>query len=273
MALGSGLVVLGILALIAVSTTRQAWPAFQKEGISFVTSSDWSPNQDHYGALAFVFGTALISLVALVLAVPVSIGIALFVNEAGPGRIKKSTTYLIDLLAAIPSVVYGLWGLLVFAPAIQPVYEMIGSTVGRLPALNALFGGQASGKSYLTAALILAFMITPIITSISREVINTVPAHQREAALALGATRWESIRSAVLPWARGGIVGGVMLGLGRAMGETIASALVIGASPQITLRLFAPGDAMAGRRRGVRVVGFGGVVVLGSGLVLWRWRV
>lgn len=237
---------LAVLGLIAASTTNQAWPAFQHEGFGFVTSTNWDPNHEHFGALAFLCGTLLISFVALLLAVPVSIGIALFVNEVAPARVKRATTYVLDLLAAIPSVVYGLWGVLVLAPTIQPLYASIGSAVGDWPVLSAIFGGQAQGKSYLTAAFILAFMITPIVTSISREVIATVPAQQREAALGLGATRWEMIRYSVIPWARGGIVGGVMLGMGRAMGETIAAALVIGsARPEITLRLFSSGDAMA----------------------------
>jgi phosphate transport system permease protein len=243
-ALLAGLNVLAVLALIAVSTTREALPAFQQEGIGFVTSSDWNPNQGQFGALAFIYGTILVSIIALVLSVPVSLGIALFTNEVAPRRIRRSITYVMDLLAAIPSVVYGLWGLLVLAPAILPVYQRIADTVGGWPLLGAVFGGTPDGKSFMTAGIILAIMITPIITSLSREVIATVPAQQREAALALGATRWEMIRASVLPWARSGIVGSVMLGLGRAMGETIAAALVIGSSAQITAQVFDNGDAM-----------------------------
>jgi phosphate transport system permease protein len=149
-----------------------------------------------------------------------------------------------DLLAAIPSVVYGLWGIIVLAPAIQPVYKAISGAVGGIPVLGWFFNGE-SGRSYMTAGIILAIMITPIITSLSREVIATVPSAQREAAYGMGATRWEMIRAAVLPWSRGGIVGSVMLGLGRAMGETIAVALVIGSQPQITTHLFEAGDSMA----------------------------
>jgi len=147
-------------------------------------------------------------------------------------------------LAAIPSVVYGLWGIIVLAPAIQPVYKAISGAVGDIPVLGWFFNGD-SGRSYMTAGIILAIMITPIITSLSREVIATVPSAQREAAYGMGATRWEMIRAAVLPWSRGGIVGSVMLGLGRAMGETIAVALVIGSQPQITTHLFEAGDSMA----------------------------
>jgi len=243
-ALAAGLLVLAILALIAVSTTREAWPAFQQEGLGFVTSQDWVPADGQFGALAFIYGTVLSSVLALMLAVPVSLGIALFANEAAPRRLRRPVIYLVDLLAAIPSVVYGLWGIIVLAPAIQPVYRSIDGAVGSWPVLGWFFSGQ-SGRSYMTAGIILAIMITPIITSLSREVIATVPAAQREAAYGMGATRWEMIRSAVFPWSRGGIVGSVMLGLGRAMGETIAVALVIGSQAQITTHLFEPGDSMA----------------------------
>lgn len=243
--LASGLLVLVILALIAVSTTRRAWPVFEAEGLDFVTSDEWNPTEGRFGALAFIYGTLLTSLLALLLAVPVSVGIALFTTEAAPRWLRTPIVYVIDLLAAVPSVVYGLWGILVLGPWIQPAYQDISDAVGDWPVLGWFFGGQANGKSFMTAGIILAVMITPIITSLSREVIATVPAAQREAAYGLGATRWETIRGAVLPWSQGGIVGSVMLGLGRAMGETIAVALVIGSSAQITTQLFQPGDSMA----------------------------
>ncbi len=245
-ALAAGLLVLVVLAGIAFATTRQAWPAFSAEGIGFLTSSDWDPNNGKFGALAFIWGTLLSSAIALVIGVPISIGIALYTNEMAPRRLRRPVTYVIDLLAAIPSVVYGLWGVLVLAPNILPVYDSINSAVGDVPGLSWLFGGKASGRSFMTAGLILAIMIIPIVTSLSREVIATVPRSQREAAYGMGATRWEMIRSAVLPWSRGGIVGATMLGLGRAMGETIAVALVIGSNAQITTHLFSPGDSMAG---------------------------
>lgn len=237
--------VLGILGLIAFATTKEAWPAFQSEGLGFITSTEWLPNEGRFGALAFIFGTLLVSTIAVVMAVPVSLGIALFTAEVAPRRLRSPVSFVIDLLAAIPSVVYGLWGFLVLAPALQPVYGAISESVGTWPVFSVFFGPPASGTSFFTAGLILAFMITPIVTSISREVIKTVPRQQREAALALGATRWEMIRGAIIPWSRGGITGAVMLGLGRAIGETIAVALVIGSSPQITARLFGSGDAMA----------------------------
>jgi phosphate transport system permease protein len=244
-AVGAGCLVLAILALIAGSALYESWPAFQQEGLSFVTSSDWNPNQNQYGALAFIWGTVLSSLIALILAVPVSIGIALFTTELSPRRLKTPIGFVIDLLAAIPSVVYGLWGIAVLVPNVTPIYEGISSSLGSIPGLSWIFGPPAHGTSFMTAGMILAFMITPIITSLSREVIQTVPRQQREAALALGATRWEMIRGSIIPWSRGGITGAVMLGLGRAMGETIAAALVIGSSAQITTRIFANGDSMA----------------------------
>jgi phosphate transport system permease protein len=244
-ALAAGLAVLAILALIAWSTTKQAWPAFQNSGLSFVFSNDWVPEENKFGALAFIYGTLLSSFIALVLAVPVSLGIALFATEAAHRRLRRPVVYVVDLLAAVPSVVYGLWGLLVLAPNIRPVYQSIADATDGIPVIGAIFGGEANGRSFMTAGIILAIMITPIVTSLSREVIATVPPSQREAAYGMGATRWEMIRYSVLPWSRGGITGSVMLGLGRAMGETIAVALVIGSTAQITTHVFFPGDAMA----------------------------
>lgn len=243
--LACGLAVLVILVLIAVSTTRRALPAFRAEGLGFVTSRRWAPAEGEFGALAFIYGTLVISALALVLAVPVSVGMALFLTQVAPRRLRQLVGYLIDLLAAVPSVVYGLWGIIVLAPAVTGFYSSIADVFSGVPLLGRFLGGPASGRSFFTAGLILALMITPIITAISREVFDTVPAGQKEAALALGATRWEMIRGAVFPWSKAGVVGGVMLGLGRAMGETIAAALVIGSNPQITANLFAPGDAMA----------------------------
>jgi phosphate transport system permease protein len=237
--------VLVILGLITVSTAWQSWPAFQQEGISFITSSDWNPNTGQFGALAFIYGTVLVSVISLVMAVPVSLGIALFTTQVAHRRLRTPIGFVVDLLAAIPSVVYGLWGVLVLVPFIEPRYQAVSDSIGSWPVFSWVFGPPVNGKSFMTAGIILAFMITPIITSLSTEVIKTVPSQQREAALALGATRWEMIRGSILPWSRGGITGAVMLGLGRAMGETIAAALVIGSSPQITTHVFASGDAMA----------------------------
>jgi len=244
--LGCGLVVLVVLGLIAVSSTNSALPVFRHSGIGFFTSKTWNPGAGKFGALAFVYGTLVTSLIALVVGVPVSIGIALVLSDVAPVRVRRPIIYLIDLLAAVPSVVFGLWGILVLADKLNRQYGHVDHLVRHIPVLGTLFGGGLhNGKSLLTAGLILALMITPIVTSLSREVFATVPAAQKEAALALGATRWEMIRGAVLPYGRSGVVGAVMLGLGRAMGETIAVALLIGSSPQITAHLFRSGDAMA----------------------------
>jgi phosphate transport system permease protein len=244
LALAAGLLVLAILVLIAVSTSQQASSWFSHEGLSGVFSTTWNPATNKFGSLTFVYGTAVTSVIAIIIAVPLSLGIALLLTEVVSRRMAQPIVYVIDLLAVVPSVVWGLWGILVLAPWLQKIYTSIGSGVKGIPVLGSLFGPPVSGASFFTAGLILAFMVTPIITSLSREVIATVPAIDREGAYALGATRWEMIRGAVWPHSKSGIVGAILLGLGRAMGETIAAALVIGSSPQITSHLFAPGYSM-----------------------------
>jgi phosphate transport system permease protein len=244
LALAAGLLVLAILVLIAVSTSQQASSWFSHEGLSGVFSTTWNPATNKFGSLTFVYGTAVTSVIAIIIAVPLSLGIALLLTEVVSRRWSQPIVYVIDLLAVVPSVVWGLWGILVLAPWLQKIYTSIGSGVKGIPVLGSLFGPPVSGASFFTAGLILAFMVTPIITSLSREVIATVPAIDREGAYALGATRWEMIRGAVWPHSKSGIVGAILLGLGRAMGETIAAALVIGSSPQITSHLFAPGYSM-----------------------------
>jgi phosphate transport system permease protein len=245
-AMSAGIIVLVVLGGIAVSTTREAWPAFAHEGLGFIFSTNWSPANGHFGAGALIFGTILVSLLALLIGVPLSLGIALFSTEMATPRMRRPLYLTMDLLAAVPSVVYGIWGINALGPLLDGVYSRIADVLGGIPVIGAVFGPPTSSRSFMTAGVILAVMIIPIVTSISREVILTVPSAQREAALALGATRWEMIRGAVLPWSRGGISGAVMLGLGRAMGETIAVALVIGNSARITAQVFGPGDAMAG---------------------------
>ena len=244
LALAAGLLVLAILALIAFSTSQQASSWFSHEGLSGVFSTTWNPATNKFGSLDFVYGTAITALIAVIIAVPLSLGIALLLTEVVPRRWSRPIVYVIDLLAVVPSVVWGLWGIIVLAPWLQKIYTSIGSGVKGVPVLGSLFGPPVSGASFFTAGLILAFMVTPIITSLSREVIATVPAIDREGAYALGATRWEMIRGAVWPHSQSGIVGSILLGLGRAMGETIAAALVIGGSAQITSHLFAPGYSM-----------------------------
>jgi len=242
--LASGLLVLVILVLIAVTTSQQASSWFSTEGLKIFTNN-WNPAANDFGALAFIYGTAITAVIALVLSVPVSVGIALLLTQVVPYRWSRPIVYVVDLLAVVPSVVWGLWGILVFVPWLNHIYAHIGSAVQGLWILGPLFGPPTSGASFFTAGIILAFMITPIVTSLSREVIATVPAIDREGAYALGATRWEMITGAVLPHSQGGIVGAVLLGLGRAIGETIAVALVIGSSAVITSHLFAPGYNMA----------------------------
>jgi phosphate transport system permease protein len=243
LALASGLLVLVILVLIAVSTSQQAASWFSAEGLKIFTNN-WDPATNQFGALAFIYGTAVTAVIALVIAVPVSVGVALLLTEVVPYRWSRPIVYVVDLLAVVPSVVWGLWGILVFAPWIQHIYASIASGVNGIPVLGFFFGTPTSGASFFTAGIILAFMITPIVTSLSREVIATVPQIDKEGAYALGATRWEMITGAVWPHSQGGVVGAVLLGLGRAMGETIAVALVIGSSATITSRLFAPGYSM-----------------------------
>ena len=242
----AGVSVLVILGLIAISTTHEAWPVFSDQGLHYFTSKTWDVPGGHFGALAFLYGTLIVSAIALVLSVPVSIGIALFITEIAPRKLRRSIVYVIDLLAAIPSVVYGLWGVKVLANDSTGFYGDVERTFRSVPILNTLLSGRPiSGVSFMTAGIVVALMITPIITSITREVFATVPAAQKEAAVALGATRWEMIRGSVLPHSRSGIVGAVLIGLGRAMGETIAVALVIGSATSVSPRLFSPGDTMA----------------------------
>jgi len=235
--------VLILLAGMLVRTTWAAWPAFQHSGIGLVTSNNWNPNTSSFGGLSFIYGTLLTSVIALVLAVPVSILIALFVSEVAPPGLGTPLGYLVDLLAAVPSVVYGLWGVIVLVPFLTAyVWLPLSRHLGFIP----LFSDFASGRNFATAGVILALMITPIISAICREVFRTVPAEERESALALGATRWEMIRLAVLPRSRPGIVAAVMLGFGRAVGETIAVAYLIGGVPnKITLHLFQQGSTVA----------------------------
>ena len=245
LALLAGLMVLVILGLIAVSTTREAWPWFQAEGLDIFTDT-WDPSKNSFGALGLIYGTLLVSGIAVFLSLPISIGIALFVTDVAPQRLRRPIVYTVDLLAAIPSVVYGLWALFVLAQPLSSLFQSVSDATSDIPVLSTIFGNpSASGKSFMTAGIIVAIMITPIITSITREVFATVPASQKEAALALGATRWEMIRGAVFPHSRSGMVAGTMIGLGRAMGETIAIALVIGSSQRVTANILGPGDTLA----------------------------
>src|ERR1700726_2365057 len=239
---GCALVVLAILALIVwqlVSRSQASWHAF---GWKFFGGQDWDPVNDQYGALPFIYGTLVSSILALVIAVPLSVGVAVFTTEMCPKALRGPLSFFVELLAAIPSVVYGLWAIFVLVALLSNYVEpFLSRTLG----WTGLFTGAPYGISMLAAGIILAIMIIPIISSIAREVLMVVPAHQREAALALGATRWEMIRVGVLRNARAGIMGGIILGLGRALGETMAVTMVIGNRPEIAKSLFAPGYTMA----------------------------
>jgi phosphate transport system permease protein len=242
LALVAGLLVLVILVLIAVSTAQQSTDWFSTAGWSGIFSTVWNQSTNQYGAMAYLYGTVITSVIAIIIAVPVSVSIALLLTDVVPRRWAQPIVYVIDLLAVVPSVVWGLWGLIVLVPWLQnTVYSSIASGVKGIPVLDNLFGSPTSGTSFFTAAIILAIMITPIITSLSREVIATVPTADKEGAYALGATRWEMIRGVVWPHSQGGVVGAILVGLGRAMGETIAAALLIGSSAEVTSHLFAPG--------------------------------
>jgi phosphate transport system permease protein len=239
----SSVLLLLIIAAIAVFLIAKAIPALKADKANFITSQEWNPDatppaQPRFGVLQLAFGTVLSSLIALILSTPVAIGIALFIAFYSPRRLASGLGYVVDLLAAVPSVVYGLWGLQFFVPKMAHVADFLHSYFGWIP----LFGGDSiGGQSILTASVVLAIMILPIISSISREVFLQVPQANVEAALALGATRWEVIRMAVLPFGRSGMVSAAMLGLGRALGETIAVAMVLSAAAGISLRILKPG--------------------------------
>jgi phosphate transport system permease protein len=245
MTYGAGALVLAVLGLIAVTMGARSVKSLQHMGLDFFTSRSWNPPAQFYGILSFIWGTVFTATIAVLLAVPISLGIALFITQVAPRWLRSSMVYVIDLLAVVPSVVFGLWGVLVLAPHISGFYGWLSGTFDGWPVLGTVFGPNPQNRSFLTAGIILALMITPIIVSLSREVIETTPQIEKEAALALGATRWEMIRGAVFPHSKSGLVGAVMLGLGRAMGETIAVALVIGsANGQITFNALASGNSM-----------------------------
>jgi phosphate transport system permease protein len=233
---------IGLLGYLLFTLAQGAAPAFSAFGLGFFTGRQWDPVNNHFGALPYIYGTLVTSAIAIVLALPVSVGLALLLNEVRSRLVRNPLTVLVDLLAAIPSIVYGLWGLFVMAPALNTyVAPVLAGTLGKVPLLGALFVRTPAVGNMFNAGIILAIMIVPIITAVSREVIATVPHDLREAALALGATRYESIRMAVLPYARSGIVGATMLGLGRALGETIAVSMLIGNGLGISASLLAPG--------------------------------
>jgi len=231
-----------LLGFLVYELWKGSQPAIGKFGFDFLATSTWDPVADKFGALPLIFGTLLSSLIALVIAVPLSVGVAIFLTEFAPGPLRRPVAFVVELLAAIPSVVYGLWGIFFLIPLLRTtLFPFLQNTLGFLP----LFSGTIYGNSMLAAGIILAIMIMPYIMSVTREVLATVPGSQREAALALGATRWEAAWTAVVPYARSGIVGAIILGLGRALGETMAVTMLIGNRHEIATSLFAPGYTMA----------------------------
>lgn len=233
-----------LLGLVFWEVALAGWPALSRFGLGFLTSSDWDPVRGHFGAAPAIFGTIVTSILALVIATPLALGVSIFLSEYAPRWLRQPVAFFVDLLAAIPSVVYGLWGIFFLVPLLREhVVPFLRDTLklGVIP----LFSGPSWGNSVFAAGVILAIMVLPYIASVSREVLLAVPRSQREAALALGATRWEMIRKAVVPYAKSGIIGGIILGLGRALGETMAVTMVIGNTHDISASLFAPGYTMA----------------------------
>lgn len=237
------LLLIGIVVLLGL----EALPAIERFGLGFLTSSDWDPVAEKFGAAAYAYGTVVTSLVALLIAGPIGVACAIFIAEYAPRRVAEPVSFLIQLLAAIPSIIYGLWGFFILAPVMRAMVEpFLKRTFGPLPVVGGLFAGPAVGRDLLVAGVILSIMILPTVTTVSREILRAVPNTQREGMLALGATRWETIQRAVLPYARGGIAGACILGLARALGETMAVTMVIGnSSTQIRASLFTPGYSLA----------------------------
>lgn len=253
-AMTGGLVVV-VIAGMLLFLVLQALPAMQHYNFfSFITSARWAPSEadasithpNPYGILQFMYGMLITSVIGMIIAVPLAIGAALVITEVAPRRIQRPLSSLVDLLAAVPSVVYGFWGIFALIPAIRPIVDFLTSTLGTVPVIGVAFAGPFFGVSYFTAGLVLAIMILPIIAAVCREVFRSTPRNEKEAAYALGATRWEMIRIAVLPRARSGIVGASLIGLGRALGETIAVTMVIGNSVlHINTSIFSQGATMA----------------------------
>ncbi len=245
-ALASALAVLLVLGGVIVSLFVGAWPAIREFGPGFLVTETWNPVTNRFGAVAPIYGTLITSAIAMAIAVPIGFGIAVFITEICPPWAKRPLGIAIELLAGIPSIIYGIWGLFVFAPFLQHhVQPILIETFEDVPVLEALFRGPPYGIGILTAGLILAIMVLPFITSITRDVFETVPAMLKESAYGLGATTWEVVWNVVLPYTRIGVVGGIMLGLGRALGETMAVTFVIGNAHRISASLLAPGTTIS----------------------------
>jgi phosphate transport system permease protein len=242
----SAITVLVILAGVMISLVHGSLPAWQAFGFDFFTTQSWNPVTEKFGALPAIYGTLLTSTIAMLIGVPISLGIAVFLTEICPERLRRTIGVAIELLAGIPSIIYGIWGLFIFAPFFQTHFQpALIDLFANVPVLNQLFAGPPYGIGLLTAGLILAIMVLPFITSITREVFETVPPVLKEAAYGIGCTRWEVVRRVVIPYTRVGIIGGVMLGLGRALGETMAVTFVIGNAHRIMPSIMAPGTTIS----------------------------
>jgi phosphate transport system permease protein len=242
----AALFVLLLLGAVFVSLVIGALPALREFGLGFLTSQSWNPVTEKFGALAPIYGTIITSLIAMLIAVPVGMGIAIFLTETCPRMLRRPIGIAIELLAGIPSIIYGIWGLFVFAPFLQRTLQpLLIDVFAPIPILSNLFAGPPYGIGVLTAAFILAIMVLPFVTAISRDVFQTVPPVLKEAAYGVGCTTWEVVRRIVVPYTRVGILGGVMLGLGRALGETMAVTFVIGNAHKISPSLFAPGTTIS----------------------------
>jgi phosphate transport system permease protein len=229
LAKGAALLTLALLVAILISLTISAWPAIDRFGLGFLTSTNWDPVKEDFGGLVMIYGTLVTSLIALLIAVPVSFGIAIFLTEMAPAWLKRPLGTAIELLAAVPSIVYGMWGLLVFSPVLSTyVQQPLQAAFGGVPYIGALFAGPPVGIGILSAGIILAIMVIPFIAAVMRDVFEVTPPLLKESAYGLGATTWEVVSKVVLPYTKAGVVGGIMLGLGRAIGETMAVTFVIG---------------------------------------------
>jgi phosphate transport system permease protein len=238
--------VFSLLAAIVISLLIGSLPATRKFGFEFLWNAEWDPVKEDFGALVPVVGTLVTSAIALVIAVPVSFGIALFLTELSPAWLRRPLGTAIEMLAAIPSIIYGMWGFFVFAPLFQQyVQPALQETLGHVPGLGLLFAGPPLGIGMLTAGVILAIMVIPFITAVMRDVFELVPPMLKESAYGLGSTTWEVVWSVVLPYTKAGVIGGIMLGLGRALGETMAVTFVIGNAHRLNASLFAPGNSIA----------------------------
>ncbi|WP_315924873.1 phosphate ABC transporter permease subunit PstC [Mesorhizobium sp. SP-1A] len=242
----SAILVLLILGGVAISLVVGSWPALSAFGLSFLTTESWNPVTEKFGALAPIYGTIVTAAIAVLIAVPIGIGIAIFLTELCPRPLRRPIGIAVELLAGIPSIIYGIWGLFVFAPFLQTnLQPFLINLFHGVPGLSSLFAGPPYGIGLLTSALILAIMVLPFITSITKDVFDTVPAVLKESAYGIGCTTWEVMRRIVIPYTRVGIMGGVMLGLGRALGETMAVTFVIGNAHRISASLFAPGTTIS----------------------------